>query len=343
MITFKCVSCGATLRVAKEKGGKQGKCPRCSLMVRVPHSQMEADDAEYLLAQRQDHAQQRLAAGGEPPAEQAGGPPPSQPVGTDSDVIEVYPGAESPQAAPAPAPGAGENAPVGTETVSVASRASSAPPMSWPTEASQTPRAPGAAPHPAPTAPPAPAPPAPPAAAQAPTTPASTASVRGSHGLLALLVVLLVAVATVGWVGWRNWEHTWNFSTVITLCRPAMTFQARPREPESGSLRGKVLVCNELGGPSPVTSTGNGDLVATSVNEVKAVIFVRRNDQTSQARAFRRSGRILAAAPVGYEICAVDVDTRQVLWTATVGAEDEGRAAEALYGLIRRCTRPAGP
>lgn len=160
--------------------------------------------------------------------------------------------------------------------------------------------------------------------------------------MLALLVLLVVAVCTVGWVVWRNWEHTWDFSVAISRCRPAMTFLARAGEPKAGSLTGKVLLCNELGGPSAVTSATDSDLVATSIDKVKAVIFVRSNDRTPQARALQRNGRILAAAPVGYDICAVDFDTRKVLWTATVGAEDEGRAVEALYGLIRRCMEPGG-
>jgi len=338
MITFKCVSCGATLRVVKDKAGKQGRCPRCSLMLRIPHSQMEADNAQYALAQEHARAGQAEASSGqiargrpvmaEPFDDSLYGSPPDQAVRKSRDRLDSHPGD------PAPAP-----ASPGTEGVSVAANAVSAPPMSWPTEASQTPAPRPTAPRGQPFAPPAGAAPA---SAPHPAAPSATASVRGSHGALALLVLLVVAVGTVSWVGWRSWKHTWGYSSVITLCRPAVTFAASAGEPQANSLRGKVVVCNEIGAPSAVTSATDADLLATSATEVKAVIFVRRNDQTPQAKAFQVSGRILAVAPVGYEVCAVDVDTRHTLWTATVGAEDEPRAARALYGLIRRCMVPAG-
>jgi DNA-directed RNA polymerase subunit RPC12/RpoP len=42
MITFRCPSCGVTLRLPDEKAGAQGKCPRCSGRVKVPGSTQEA-------------------------------------------------------------------------------------------------------------------------------------------------------------------------------------------------------------------------------------------------------------------------------------------------------------
>lgn len=46
MIVFKCIACSSRLRVSEDKAGKRGKCPSCSMMVRVPRSQVEADTAD---------------------------------------------------------------------------------------------------------------------------------------------------------------------------------------------------------------------------------------------------------------------------------------------------------
>jgi predicted Zn finger-like uncharacterized protein len=36
MIRFSCDQCGAQFKVADEKGGKRGKCPRCQAVMQIP-------------------------------------------------------------------------------------------------------------------------------------------------------------------------------------------------------------------------------------------------------------------------------------------------------------------
>ena len=70
------------------------------------------------------------------------------------------------------------------------------------------------------------------------------------------------------------------------------------------------------------------------------MIFIRRNDKMPQTWTFRKGERIFANAPVGYELCAVDVTSNRRICTVAVTGENAARASEALYWLIKRCVRP---
>jgi len=170
----------------------------------------------------------------------------------------------------------------------------------------------------------------------------ATASVRGAHGLLGMAVLLLVVVGALAMVGWRNWEHTWNFSGVITRCLPAVSFVSPgdPNEARIGSMKGKILLCNEAGGRCSAPLAFSDDLTATRVDQVGTVIFIRRNDDTLLTQAFREGGRAFAHAPAGYEMCAVDVTSGKRICTVAVAAGNAEEAAERLYWLIKRCVRP---
>ena len=419
MITFKCFSCGATLRVSDEKAGKRGKCPRCTLMVRVPQSQAEANAAEAHRAARRarminppkteeeddlfDNVVSEVLGSTRMRAPSTPSVAPSQtspapkvlgaaPIDARRDVVtqamavaraESAPTAEvvePDQADKAPAldetqPAAGHDAP-DAEMMRQSAEVPSAPPMSWPVEKTQA-DAKGAsdldalvrAAQDSPTriaaADPAGARdeggvaavlngagpagerkprrdrPARPPGTVAPVG-AGTTSIRGSHGLGAMSVLFVVALGVLALVGWRNWEHTWNFSAVITRCLPEASFDDpdAPNQARTGSMTGKVLLCNDMGGPCPVPLSLSDDVIARSADQVGTVIFIRRNDEVRQTRAFRKGERILARAPAGYEMCAVDVTSGKRICTVSVGAENTARAVEKLYWLIKRCVRP---
>jgi len=172
-----------------------------------------------------------------------------------------------------------------------------------------------------------------------------TAAVKGSHGLLALLLLLVVAAAVVGVVGWRNREHTWRFRDAITRCLPSVKFSSDGAGGKAlpGCLTGKILLCNESGGPCSLRARPNPRLVARSADEVGTVIFIRRNDDVPEAGTFRVMGKPPVRPPVGYEMCAVDVASGRRVCAETVVAADDKQAVEALYRLIDRCLRRRPP
>ena len=108
----------------------------------------------------------------------------------------------------------------------------------------------------------------------------------------------------------------------------------------TGAMTGKILLCNDMGGPCPVPLVFDEGLIARSADQVGTVIFIRRNDKTPQTRTFRKGERVFATAPVGYELCAVDVKSNQRICTVAVTGENAAQATEKLYRLIKRCVRP---
>ena len=62
-INFQCPGCGKILSVADDKGGRQGKCPQCDLVITVPRADIErletlgaADMFQTQLRQRLERA-----------------------------------------------------------------------------------------------------------------------------------------------------------------------------------------------------------------------------------------------------------------------------------------------
>ena len=441
MIVFKCISCGSRLRVSDDKGGKRGKCPKCSMMVRVPRSQVEADAtdahrAEVRARKMSEHRQRREADGdvfseivGEvlssrpawksparhDPQQEAPGvqspdapapgeseapdhgrevplPPDETPVEASALADEADRGAEDappsdgldeqPEDAP-PSDGLDEQPEAEApdpEALRRSAEAPSAPPMSWPAEAAlseatgdsgpgsdldalvQATRAVrtagsgegsrASASDDVRTLPDHAEPaqgiwesPAEDAAQDTGIAHWPTAPVRGSHGLLALLVLLAVVAGIMAIVTWRYREHTWRFRDAITRCLPSVKFssdgageRARP-----GCIAGRILLCNEFGGPCSLIALPDPQLVAESADEVGTVIFVRRNDEVAKAMSYRGIGRPPVRRLVGYEMCAVDVASGRRICAAVVMAADDKQAVEALHMLIARCLRRPPP
>lgn len=70
MITLKCISCGATLRVPDDKAGKKGKCPNCRDVITVPTLPVRQDDEPGVGLDRMDMARvlEAMEREGEPDA-----------------------------------------------------------------------------------------------------------------------------------------------------------------------------------------------------------------------------------------------------------------------------------
>lgn len=311
------------MRVPENKGGKKGMCPKCARVVYVPHSQTEADASKEhraeLVARRRGRRLKREE--GDPSPQGLDGPP------HQADPEAAHRSAEAP----------------------------SAPPMSWPVESPPLHRIDGrdavsdlgASPLVAVAAEDDAGPgPEGPAAGGADTPlallePAATAGVRGAHGLLGLLAMLIVVMGVVGLVAWRNWEHARRFSDVITHCLPSVAFPADGIDNRAipKGLRGKVLLCDEFGGPYSLRQWPDSRILAPSADQAGSVIFVRRNDHAPGARTFRVGGRVPPRAPVGYEMCAVDVRSGRRICAAVVFGADDILAVEALCRLIEISVR----
>ena len=422
MIVFKCISCSSRLRVSEDKAGKRGKCPNCSQMVRVPRSQVEADETEahreVIRARKLSEMQKRRDAdddvfgqvmgevlSGRPvrkspvrldPQRDSLGvdPPPAEPR-SDAPAQDREP--PPPPATQPPPPGptwpkeadhvlVGEPVPEAPEAPEVpdepdegadpdalrhSAEAPSAPPMSWPADSAPADAAgdskPGSdldalanavrttgsrrAPEIAEayasasdygqTEADRPESPARQADRSGRGALAGTVTVKGSHGLLSLLVLLVVVAGVLGLVGWRNREHIWQFRQAITRCLPSVAFPTDGADQRAtpGCLKGKILLCDESGAPSPLAASLDPQLIARSPKQVGTVVFIRRNDEVPQVLAFRVRGNPPARPPVGYEMCAVDAASGRRICADTVVAADDKQAVETLCRLIERSTQ----